>query len=93
MAGSVQKVLVCQPGTAPFGTANPCPTVNGTAYRPAVVESYLFDTAGGSNLEASTAPFDVAQGGVLFGSMFTISLLLWILGKSVGLVLKSVRQS
>jgi len=93
MGGAVYRVVTCQAGTAPIGTSNPCPTLNGAAQRPIIVESYLFDAAGGSNLNASVAPFDVAEGGVLFGSMFTISLLLWILGKSVGLVLKSVRQS
>lgn len=83
--GSVQQLVVCMPSGT---TQHPCP--DGSSLTTA--QGYVLDPAQQAAFEASVAPFDYAAAAGIFTAAFTFVVALYLVAKSVGLVLSVIRR-
>jgi hypothetical protein len=87
VAGFVGNILVCSgdpPASAVVATGILFPG-GATAY---VVPAYVVDSAAFTQFEALSLPFSVTEGAAFFSLGFGLTVAFWLLGQSLGVVVR-----
>lgn len=83
--GTEQILIVCIPASV---AQSPCPA--GMAL--VTMKGYVLDPAYASSIEAKNEPFDYAVASQIWGMAFTFVVALYLVSKSVGVILNRIKS-
>lgn len=84
--GQVATILVCQ-NSSSGSPSTACPPGMSVV----AVNAYVLDTTSQSYFDVQSGGFDYVQAAQFFGVSFISILGLWLVAKSVGMVIKTIR--
>jgi hypothetical protein len=84
--GSVQTLVVCVPAQL---EQSPCPS--GMAL--ALVQGYIIDPAQAASVDAQNESFNYSTAAGVWGMAFTFVVSLYLVSKSVGIILNRIKSS
>lgn len=83
--GSIQTIVVCSPSDVP---QSPCPSGQAAT----IMQAYVIDPAQAASIDAQNADFDYSYAAGVWSMAFTFVVSLYLISKSAGLIINSIRN-